>query len=183
MDFGEKLYKIRKNKRLSQEDIAKGIGVSRQTISNWELNISSPSIKELQKLANYLQININDLLNIKKHKSNSKKIAIIITFIFLITTFLIICGLIIYFNTFKADNIVGSNSITCNYNGSTYKINLSYNANKILEKANIEGSILNSEYITELGNYIFSSYGSPLKDIENYIFKYYEKIGGVCKLQ
>ena len=40
MNFGNILLKIRKEKNISQEQLAQKIGVTRQTVSNWELNIT-----------------------------------------------------------------------------------------------------------------------------------------------
>lgn len=40
MNLGNNLYHARKKKGLSQEDVAEKIGVSRQTISKWETEVS-----------------------------------------------------------------------------------------------------------------------------------------------
>ena len=40
MEFNNKLYNLRKQKGLSQEEIANRLNVSRQTISKWELGVS-----------------------------------------------------------------------------------------------------------------------------------------------
>lgn len=40
MDLGNKLIELRKSKKLSQEELAEKINVSRQTISNWENGVS-----------------------------------------------------------------------------------------------------------------------------------------------
>mgnify|MGYP004521675575 CR=1 FL=1 len=37
-----------KKHKLNQEDLAEMIGVTRQTISNWELNGTSPDLKQVQ---------------------------------------------------------------------------------------------------------------------------------------
>ena len=39
-----------KKHKLNQEDLAEMIGVTRQTISNWKLNETSPDLKPVQKL-------------------------------------------------------------------------------------------------------------------------------------
>ena len=49
MTLGEKIIKMRKQKNLSQEDLAEQMGVTRQTISNWELNETTPNIMEAKK--------------------------------------------------------------------------------------------------------------------------------------
>lgn len=38
MNFGETLFKLRKEKNLSQEDVAEKLNVTRQTVSKWETN-------------------------------------------------------------------------------------------------------------------------------------------------
>ena len=43
MKFGDNLLKARKKKGLSQEELGEKIGVTRQTISNWELGETSPN--------------------------------------------------------------------------------------------------------------------------------------------
>ena len=41
MDLGEKIQKYRKKNKLSQEQLGELIGVTRQTISNWEIGVSN----------------------------------------------------------------------------------------------------------------------------------------------
>lgn len=62
MGFGEILYKLRKKKKLMQEDIAKQIGVQKNTISNYENNISKPNYDKLVQLCNLFQVSPNDLM-------------------------------------------------------------------------------------------------------------------------
>lgn len=40
MTFGEKLYQLRTERKMSQEALARKLGVSRQAISRWELGVS-----------------------------------------------------------------------------------------------------------------------------------------------
>lgn len=51
MSMGEKLYELRKSKNMSQIDVANKIGVSRQSISKWELGESVPEIDKLVLLS------------------------------------------------------------------------------------------------------------------------------------
>lgn len=44
MTLGERIQKYRKMKELSQEELGKLLHISRQTISKWESNQSSPDI-------------------------------------------------------------------------------------------------------------------------------------------
>ena len=49
MKLGEKILKYRKEQHLSQEDLAFKVDVTRQTISNWELNETMPNPEQLKK--------------------------------------------------------------------------------------------------------------------------------------
>ncbi len=54
MTFGEKLSEARKEKGLSQEELAKQIFVTRQALSRWENNTAQPSFEMLSVLCNIL---------------------------------------------------------------------------------------------------------------------------------
>lgn len=45
MNFNEKLIELRKSKGLSQDELGNALGVSRQTISKWELAQSYPDFQ------------------------------------------------------------------------------------------------------------------------------------------
>ncbi len=68
MDYGEKLYKLRKQKLLSQETVANELNVSRQSVSLWETNQSSPSMENLIALAKLYQVSLDELVGIKDLK-------------------------------------------------------------------------------------------------------------------
>lgn len=61
--YNEKLFEFRKNKNLSQEELAEKIGVSRQSIYAWESGKSVPDIENMSKLCQILEIKANDLTN------------------------------------------------------------------------------------------------------------------------
>lgn len=63
MSLGEKIIKLRKKYNMTQEKIAHKIGISRQTLSNWEGDITSPDIKQAKELANIFKISLDDLLS------------------------------------------------------------------------------------------------------------------------
>ena len=50
-DFGYRLQGLRKNKRMTQEQVAKRLGLSKTTISGYENNVKTPSLQVLTKLA------------------------------------------------------------------------------------------------------------------------------------
>ena len=60
--IGDKLIELRKKNNLTQEQLAEKIGVSRQTISKWELGETAPDIKFAKDLADIFNININELV-------------------------------------------------------------------------------------------------------------------------
>ncbi|CAM4282159.1 helix-turn-helix domain-containing protein [Erysipelothrix aquatica] len=62
MDFGTKLKEARARLGLRQEDIADGIDVSRQTVSNWENNRSLPDLRSIVEISDIYQISLDDLL-------------------------------------------------------------------------------------------------------------------------
>lgn len=51
MELGNKIIKLRKREKLSQESLADKLNVARQTISNWELNITKPDINQIKKIS------------------------------------------------------------------------------------------------------------------------------------
>ena len=95
-NFGEYIKNARKKKGISQSELSSILNVSRQSISNWERNSSVPDVMILKDLAEKLDLNYENLVNIisgeMKVKKNKKIIiAIIITLIILmITVFLVI---------------------------------------------------------------------------------------------
>ena len=95
-NFGEYIKNARKKKGISQSELSSILNVSRQSISSWERNSSVPDVMILKDLAEKLDLNYENLVNIisgeMKVKKNKKIIiAIIITLIILmITVFLVI---------------------------------------------------------------------------------------------
>lgn len=63
MKFCEKLKKLRKEKKLSQEEFAKLIGVTKRTVQNYENSNMYPKKREIYyKIAEILDVDINYLL-------------------------------------------------------------------------------------------------------------------------
>ncbi|WP_311492699.1 helix-turn-helix transcriptional regulator [uncultured Anaerococcus sp.] len=90
MKIGDKLKNARLDKKLTQEEVAEKLFVSRQSISNWENNKTYPDIGNVIALSDLYQISLDELLkgsdNFMKHleestdivKSNKKLIFIIV---------------------------------------------------------------------------------------------------------
>ena len=62
MNFNEKLIELRKSKGLSQDELGNALGVSRQTISKWELAQSYPDFQRLVLLSDYFGLSLDALL-------------------------------------------------------------------------------------------------------------------------
>ena len=62
MQFGEKLKDARQGKELTQEAVAKEIGVSRQSLSNWENDRTYPDLASVLKLSDLYGLSLDDLL-------------------------------------------------------------------------------------------------------------------------
>ena len=63
MEFNEKLQNLRKQKGLTQEELAEALYVSRTAISKWESGRGYPSIESLKAIANFFSVTIDDLLS------------------------------------------------------------------------------------------------------------------------
>ena len=62
MTIGESICKWRKTNNLSQEQLGEQVGVTRQTVSNWELDETSPNAEQLKALSKALQVSVDELL-------------------------------------------------------------------------------------------------------------------------
>lgn len=67
MDIGQKLKSARIASKLTQENVAERIGVSRQTISNWENSKSYPDIINVISLSDLYSITLDELLKEDKN--------------------------------------------------------------------------------------------------------------------
>ena len=69
--FGENLKTLRKQKGISQEELATRLHVVRQTISKWEKNLSVPDADTLIRLAEILEVSVSELLGAKIENENT----------------------------------------------------------------------------------------------------------------
>lgn len=78
MKIGEKLKQARLNKKMTQEEVADKLYVSRQSISNWENNKTYPDIGNVLALSDLYGISLDELLkgsdNFMKHLEESTDI-------------------------------------------------------------------------------------------------------------
>ncbi len=76
MNIGKNILYYRKQKQISQEQLAEQIGVTRQTISNWELEESCPDVNQLRKLAETFKVSLDDLANNNIETTNDNAVII-----------------------------------------------------------------------------------------------------------
>ena len=71
----DKIYKLRKELNLSQDEFGSMLSVSRQAVSKWELGQSTPDIETLKKIKQLFNVSYDELLEEDKLiKHNSKMI-------------------------------------------------------------------------------------------------------------
>jgi len=60
--FKQQLVKLRRQRNLSQEQLASQLFVTRQSISKWEQGETSPDLNTLVSLANIFEVDLNELV-------------------------------------------------------------------------------------------------------------------------
>ena len=73
MNLGERLFELRKAKNLTQDDMAEKLNVTRQTVSKWETNQSTPDFDKIMPLCELFEIGVEELLTGKKSEEQQKK--------------------------------------------------------------------------------------------------------------
>jgi len=66
MKLGENIKWLRKNRQLTQSDIAAALGSTKQTVGLWENGITTPHAETLPKIADLLGVTIDELFNYEK---------------------------------------------------------------------------------------------------------------------
>lgn len=73
MTLGNKIVELRKKRNLTQEQLSEKLGITRQTISNWEKDITNPDIIQAKNIASFFKITLDDLTDNKLEINCSKK--------------------------------------------------------------------------------------------------------------
>ena len=71
--LGEKLFELRKSKNLTQDDVAEKLNVTRQTVSKWETNQSTPDFDKILPLCELYGISPNELLKGESKETNNNE--------------------------------------------------------------------------------------------------------------
>lgn len=186
--LGEKIISERKKCKLSQEDLAEKLGITRQTISNWELNETSPDLKQASKLCDIFNISLDELTGkenailtkLDKTESNSKLIIKLVKTVGITLgtlIFILLCIVSIYIystNYYTAEPTATGEGRFCYYNGKI--------SNYTVMKNNSDGSLSydvgDINIINDLDLYNIKT-GEP-KEILEKIVKYIKDNGGTC---
>ncbi|MBR4048901.1 MAG: helix-turn-helix transcriptional regulator [Clostridia bacterium] len=72
MDIGEKIYALRREKNLSQGDLADMLEVSRQSVSKWENNTAVPDLQKIIRLSEIFEISVDDLIKGEKTQPETR---------------------------------------------------------------------------------------------------------------
>lgn len=72
--MGDLITQLRKERRMTQKDLADKMNVTDKAVSKWERNLSCPDINSLPLLAETLGVSVEELLNTtkKEEKANEK---------------------------------------------------------------------------------------------------------------
>ena len=190
MKLGDKVLKLRKKINISQEKLGEQVGVTRQTISNWELGETSPNPEQLKLLSKALNVSIDELLenNVKSIKEGkvekieskqnkilkiSKTIGIvlgIILFFFVV----IVVSILFFLNYFQTTATASGVETTCEYKNEVIKVGVW----KDYQSGNLYLQTPNQEILNKFKPYNYYNEGKMLNDITKYI----EDNGGKCNI-
>ena len=108
-EIAKNIKRFRNIKKMTQEELALKINVTRQAVSNWENNKTQPDIETLTSISNALEIGIEELIYGKKYikndesKLNEQKISVIKIILAVFGAVLIAVGsVIVFFNYWEA---------------------------------------------------------------------------------
>lgn len=186
MKLGDNILKLRKDCKLSQEQLAEKVDVTRQTISNWELGETSPNPEQLKLLSKALNVSIDELLNndikpvLVEKVSNTEKLAGLIIKILKVMGILFIVGfvVIILLSVFfgsrqssKTEKTEQTVQLSCVLNNEKYEYLIEYDQNDNIIDAS------GSDYII---NVVKDKQFNKAKILVKYIETYFKDNGGKC---
>ncbi len=186
--IGKQILIFRKKEGLSQEELAAKIGVSRQTISNWELEETMPDLKQAKLLAQEFNVSLDELTGnknvlLEKVCVTEKNSNVIIKLVKVsgvtigVLTFLVLVILVSmwYFGQIQDYKVTASGygeGKICYYNNElTEYLVMKYNASNELVME-FDDDDIKSKFDTK-------KYKEP-EDMVNDIVEYIENNGGTC---
>ena len=80
--IGETIAYLRKQKGMTQNELAEKMNVTDKAVSKWERDLSCPDVNSISKLADILGISVEELLKAKKKDDSNTKLKDLINLIF-----------------------------------------------------------------------------------------------------
>lgn len=68
--FGQIVAELRKEKGMTQLELAEKMGVTDKAVSKWERDLSFPDVSSIPKLAEIFDVSVNDLIQAKTSEKN-----------------------------------------------------------------------------------------------------------------
>ena len=81
-NLGEMISSLRKEKGMTQSELAEKMNVTDKAVSKWERDLSCPDINTISKLADVLEVSVDELLQAKKKEYSNTKLKDLINLIF-----------------------------------------------------------------------------------------------------
>ena len=70
--FGEMISSLRKERNMTQNDLAEKMNVTDKAVSKWERNLSCPDVNSIPKLAEILGVSVEELINAQTKQYNGQ---------------------------------------------------------------------------------------------------------------
>lgn len=80
--IGKMISSLRKEKGMTQSELAEKMNVTDKAVSKWERDLSCPDINTISKLADVLEVSVDELLQAKKKEYSNTKLKDLINLIF-----------------------------------------------------------------------------------------------------
>ncbi len=188
MALGQNILNLRKKNGLSQEQLGEKVNVTRQTISNWELEETAPNPEQLKLLSKALNVSVDDLIDndikdiLVEKTSNTEKLSGLILklikvliVLILLAPILLVTLKIIFKNIHKnTSGRLMDTSIVCTLHDEEYSYEFNYyETTGEITEAGGDGYLAT---ITNIGNY------SDAYEALSIIDAYVKNNGGTCEI-
>lgn len=188
MNLGNKILELRKKNNFSQEELAEKLNVTRQTISNWELNETVPDIRQAKEISKIFQVSLDELVDndvksvLVEKISNTEKLSGIvikilkwigIAFITMLIIDVIVFILFVFVRKEPSSSNVKSATLSCTIENNDYLISIGSDGYFNCSNCNKKMQVYLND-ITDWANIDHS--------IEN-IDKYFTDNGGTCEIE
>lgn len=187
MDFGSKISYLRKKNNMSQESLAELLDITRQTLSKWELNETTPDINQAKKLSKIFNVSLDELTDnnitnvIVEKVSNTERLALFtikilkfIGIVFVIGFITLIIEIVVKNikpDLFRDNKVVGKYTINCTLDTEKYLYEVEYNKNYLA--LNIGGDAF-------IANHIDIDKYNDANQIIAHIEDYFKNYNGTC---